>query len=87
MTGEITLRGRVLAIGGLKEKLLTAHRNHLKIVIIPQRNEKDLVEVPKHIRRALDIRFVTHLEQVLALALRPPASDDASAETPETASP
>ena len=71
MTGEITLRGRVLGIGGLKEKLLTAHRNHLKTVIIPKRNEKDLVEMPKHILRALDIRFVTHLEQVLALALRP----------------
>ncbi len=71
MTGEITLRGRVLPIGGLKEKLLTAHRNRLKTVIIPQRNEKDLVEAPKHVRKALDIRFVTHVEQVLALALRP----------------
>ena len=77
MTGEITLRGRVLAIGGLKEKLLTAHRNHLKAVIIPQRNQKDLREVPKHIRRALNIHFVTHLEQVLALALRPPRPQDA----------
>jgi len=85
MTGEITLRGRVLAIGGLKEKLLTAHRNHLKLVIIPKRNEKDMVEVPKHIRRALDIRFVTCLEQVLALALRAPASDDATSEAPDAA--
>ncbi len=85
MTGEITLRGRVLAIGGLKEKLLTAHRNHLKTVIIPKRNEKDLVEVPKHIRRALDIHFVTHLEQVLALALSSPASDDADKGASEAA--
>ena len=80
MTGEITLRGRVLAIGGLKEKLLTAHRNRLKTIIIPQRNQKDLVEVPRHILRALDIRLVTHLEQVLALALRPAAP----APAPET---
>ena len=69
MTGEITLRGRVLPIGGLKEKLLTAHRGGLKTVIIPQRNEKDMVEVPRHIRRALDIHLVSHIDQVLALAL------------------
>ena len=69
MTGEITLRGRVLPIGGLKEKLLTAHRCGLQTVIIPQRNEKDLVDVPRHIRRALDIKMVTHFDQVLALSL------------------
>ncbi len=85
MTGEITLRGRVLGIGGLKEKLLTAHRNHLKTVIIPKRNEKDLVEMPKHILRALDIRFVTHLEQVLALALLPPKTDMGSDPASEPA--
>ncbi|HEY51852.1 MAG TPA: endopeptidase La [Caldilineae bacterium] len=70
MTGEITLRGRVLPIGGLKEKLLTAHRGGLQTVIIPQRNEKDLVDVPRHIRRALDIKMVSHFDQVLALSLR-----------------
>ncbi len=69
MTGEITLRGRVLPIGGLKEKLLTAHRGGLQTVIIPQRNEKDLVDVPRHVRRALDIQMVTHFDQVLALSL------------------
>jgi len=89
MTGEITLRGQVLPIGGLKEKLLTAHRNRLKTVIIPQRNEKDLVEAPRHVRKALDIRFVTHVEQVLALALHPaPTSaagdDDNASESPES---
>ncbi len=78
MTGEITLRGRVLAIGGLKEKLLTAHRNQLKTVILPKGNEKDLREVPRHVRRALNIRFVTHLEQVLALALLPEHQSKAS---------
>ncbi len=82
MTGEITLRGRVLAVGGLKEKLLTAHRNRLKTVILPKRNEKDLTEVPRHVRRALDIRFVTHLEQVLALALLEP---EAQSSPPEQA--
>ena len=80
MTGEITLRGRVLAVGGLKEKLLTAHRNRLKTVILPKRNEKDLAEVPRHVRRALNIQFVTHLEQVLALAL---LEADAAPQSPE----
>ncbi len=72
MTGEITLRGRVLPIGGLKEKLLTAHRGGLKTAIIPQRNAKDLVEVPRQVRRALDIRLVSHIDQVLAIALLDP---------------
>ena len=82
MTGEITLRGRVLAIGGLKEKLLTAHRNHLKTVLIPKNNEKDLKELPRHILRALDIHFVTHLEQVLALALQDPIPAPESPQAP-----
>ena len=79
MTGEITLRGRVLPIGGLKEKLLTAHRGGLKLVIIPEHNEKDLVDVPRTVKRALDIRLVSHIDQVLALSLLdplpPPAAD------------
>jgi len=83
ITGEITLRGRVLPIGGLKEKLLTAHRGGLQTVIIPQQNEKDLVDVPRHIRRALDIKMVSHFDQVLALSLlesanSPPAVDTAT---------
>lgn len=83
MTGEITLRGRVLPIGGLKEKLLTAHRGGLQTVIIPQQNEKDLVDVPRHVRRALDIKMVSHFDQVLALSLlestnSPPAVDTAT---------
>ncbi len=69
MTGEITLRGRVLPIGGLKEKLLTARRGGLKTVIIPQRNEKDLIDLPRHIRRNIDIKLVNHFDQVLAIAL------------------
>jgi len=73
MTGEITLRGEVLPIGGLKEKLLAAHRGGIGTVIIPYGNEKDLVEIPKNIKGALDIRPVKWIDEVLELALeRPP---------------
>jgi ATP-dependent Lon protease len=68
MTGEITLRGRVLPIGGLKEKLLAAHRGNLKTVIIPKDNEKDLAEVPANILKALEIVFVEHMDEVLKVA-------------------
>ncbi len=70
MTGEITLRGEVLPIGGLKEKLLAAHRGGLDIVLIPQENEKDLVEIPKNIKGALDVRPVRWIDDVLKLALQ-----------------
>ena len=69
MTGEITLRGEVLPIGGLKEKLLAAHRGGLSTVIIPQENEKDLAEIPKNIKGALDIRPVRWIDDVLKIAL------------------
>ncbi len=69
MTGEITLRGEVLPIGGLKEKLLAAHRGGIKIVVIPQENEKDLVEIPDNIKSQLDIRPVRWIDQVLEIAL------------------
>ena len=69
MTGEITLRGRVLPIGGLKEKLLAAHRAGLKTVIVPTQNRKDLVDVPKKAKRDLDIVFVDNMDQVLEMAL------------------
>ncbi|MHB8138304.1 MAG: endopeptidase La [Smithellaceae bacterium] len=65
MTGEITLRGRVLPIGGLKEKILAAHRGNIKIVIIPKDNEKDLAEVPHNVQNALKIVFVEHIDEVL----------------------
>jgi ATP-dependent Lon protease len=71
MTGEITLRGRVLPVGGVREKLLAAHRAGLKTVIIPKRNLKDLVDVPKRARSELKIIPVEHIEQVLAVALAP----------------
>ena len=70
MTGEITLRGEVLPIGGLKEKLLAAHRGGLGTVIIPQENEKDLAEIPKNIKGALDIKPVRWIDDVLKIALQ-----------------
>ncbi len=69
MTGEITLRGEVLPIGGLKEKLLAAHRGGIKTVLIPQENVKDLVEIPDNIKGKLDIHPVKWIDQVLDLAL------------------
>jgi len=69
MTGEITLRGEVLPIGGLKEKLLAAHRGQIKTVLIPEENEKDLADIPKNIRDDLDIRPVRWVDEVLEAAL------------------
>ncbi len=71
MTGEITLRGRVLPIGGVREKLLAAHRAGLKVVMLPQKNVKDLVDVPKRVRTDLKIIPVEHMDQVLEVALYP----------------
>jgi ATP-dependent Lon protease len=70
MTGEITLRGEVLPIGGLKEKLLAAHRGGLTTILIPQENEKDLAEIPKNIKSALDIKPVRWIDDVLKIALQ-----------------
>ncbi|KHF24421.1 endopeptidase La [Solemya velum gill symbiont] len=69
MTGEITLRGEVLPIGGLKEKLLAAHRGGIKTVVIPEENEKDLVEIPKNVKEGLDIRPVKWIDEVFDIAL------------------
>lgn len=69
MTGEITLRGELLAIGGLKEKLLAAHRGGIKVVLIPEENVKDLVEVPETVKNKLDIHPVKWIDQVLEMAL------------------
>ena len=72
MTGEITLRGEVLAIGGLKEKLLAAHRGGIKTVIIPHENERDLQEIPENVKAELSIHPVKWIDEVLALALEHP---------------
>ncbi len=69
MTGEITLRGRVLPIGGLREKILAAHRAGLKTMLIPRKNKKDLVDVPKKVQREMNFVFVDRMDQVLPVAL------------------
>ena len=69
MTGEITLRGRVLPIGGLKEKLLAAHRAEIEVVLIPKENQKDLKEIPRRVLNALRIVLVEHMDEVLREAL------------------
>ena len=68
--GEITLRGQVLPIGGLKEKLLAAHRGGIKTVLIPDENKRDLEEIPDNVIADLDIHPVKRIEEVLALALQ-----------------
>ncbi|MCB1220161.1 MAG: endopeptidase La [Planctomycetales bacterium] len=68
MTGEITLKGRVLPVGGLKEKLLGAKRAGIKTIIVPQRNYKNIMEIPEDIRKGMTIHYVDHLDEVLALA-------------------
>jgi ATP-dependent Lon protease len=70
MTGEITLRGRVLPIGGLKEKLLAAKRAKLTTVILPKRNKKDLDEIPKHILKGIQLVFADTMDDVMKVALR-----------------
>ena len=82
MTGEITLRGEVLPLGGLKEKLLAAHRGGIKTVIIPKINERDLKEIPDNVLAGLDIHPVTWIDEVLKLALVHPV-DSFSVETPK----
>jgi ATP-dependent Lon protease len=72
MTGEITLRGKVLAIGGLKEKLLAALRAGIFEVILPRANEKDIAELPDNIKKSMKLHFVDQMDEVLALALEGP---------------
>jgi ATP-dependent Lon protease len=82
MTGEVTLRGRVLAIGGLKEKVIAAHRDGLKLVLFPRANAKDLEEIPAEVKKDLQLQAVGGADEVLKIALektkarktaRPPA--------------
>ncbi|PUB84331.1 MAG: endopeptidase La [gamma proteobacterium symbiont of Ctena orbiculata] len=86
MTGEITLRGEVLPIGGLKEKLLAAHRGGIATVIIPEENERDLVDIPKNIKQNLDIKPVRWIDEVLQVALKkmPQPKEGKSADATQT---
>jgi len=72
MTGEVTLRGRVLEIGGVKEKVIAAHRAGIETVVMPKENKKDLEDVPKEVQKDLKFRFVSHMDEVLAIALKRP---------------
>ncbi|HYX27376.1 MAG TPA: endopeptidase La [Pyrinomonadaceae bacterium] len=84
MTGEITLRGRVLPIGGVKEKLLAAHRFGIDTIILPKDNEKDLVEVPEEVRSVMDINLVETIDEVIALALVEQTADTPIGDEPKT---
>ena len=83
MTGEVTLQGRVLPIGGLKQKVLAAHRAGLKTVILPKRNEGDLDDVPEQVRQEMTFHPVATIGEVLAIALEP--VDGEATETNEGA--
>ena len=72
MTGEITLRGKVLPIGGVKEKVLAAHRAGVKNIILPRDNEKDLADIPKNVLDTLDLHLVSTMDEVLKIALAEP---------------
>ncbi len=83
MTGEITLRGRVLPIGGLKEKLLAAHRAGIKTVILPRENEKDLVDIPANVLKDLELKLVSRIDEVLEAAFVPRTGQEIPLEMTE----
>jgi ATP-dependent Lon protease len=83
MTGEITLRGRVLPIGGLKEKLLAAHRAGIKMVIVPKENEKDLIDIPSNVLKDLNVKLVERIDEVLEAAFVPRPGQDVPLEMKE----
>ena len=83
MTGEITLRGRVLPIGGVKEKLLAAHRGNIKTVIIPRENEKDMVDIPGNVLKALEIVYVENVDEVLKVAFMEKPAPEPQEDRPE----
>jgi ATP-dependent Lon protease len=82
MTGEITLRGNVLPVSGIKDKILAAHRAGLKTVLIPRRNERDLDDIPPEVRAELDIKLIGRMDEILALALEPPRPKPVDSVTP-----
>lgn len=86
MTGEITLRGNVLAVGGIKEKTLAAHRAGITRVLLPERNRKDLVDIAPEVKAELEIMFVSHVSEVPALALTESPKSFAAASSDKGAS-
>jgi ATP-dependent Lon protease len=80
MTGEITLRGKVLPIGGVKEKVLAAYRHGVRTIILPKENEKDLAEVPEEIQKLHDFKLVETMDEVLGIALVGGAQSEPAAE-------
>ena len=84
MTGEITLRGSVLPVGGVKEKVLAAHRAGIKRVILPDRNRKDLVDIPESVRKDLELSFVKRIQEAIELTLEAAPVDMSTASAPET---
>jgi ATP-dependent Lon protease len=82
MTGEITLRGKVLPIGGVKEKILAAHRSGLKTIIVPRENEKDLADIPKNVLDTLNVYMVESMDEVLKIALAEPLAARIPAAAP-----
>jgi ATP-dependent Lon protease len=87
ITGEIDLRGNALPVGGIKEKVIAAHRAGIKIVFLPERNRKDTIDIPQEVRDQLDLRYMTKIDDALAVALgdAPPASEPEPAIPPPTA--
>jgi ATP-dependent Lon protease len=83
MTGELTLRGNVLAIGGVKEKVLAAHRAKVEKVILPAQNRKDMEDVPKEVQRELEFVFVEDVREVFKEALAPPSAESTTPEQAE----
>lgn len=87
MTGEITLRGRILPVGGVKEKVLAAHRAGLKLVVLPKKNIKDLVDIPKKVKTDLRIELVEHMDQVLEISLLPKEKGNKKKESTQEKAP
>ena len=85
MSGEVTLRGQVLPVGGIKEKVLAAHRAGIKRLVLPERNRKDLLEVPEQARNEIEFHFVTQMDDVLRLTLeRAPFAEKEAGAQPQT---
>ena len=84
MTGEITLRGSVLPVGGIKEKVLAAHRAGIKRVVLPDRNRKDLVDIPESVRKDLELSFVKRIQEAIELTLESAPVEMSGASAPET---